>query len=356
MNRLRILFVLVALQTGLARADRHDVRGDEVFPGGPTYEEVTEEFFARFVYPEKLEYMGVGAGRDNVIVERIERDGNSWWITCRARYSGRILGRRIGADRVRVKYDNGHVTVDLGGMHGSINTESVANHVGEWVNKIGPWAQSELGSNRAFGFDLAIEHPNGKAYFFSENNYYRFDYDADDLDRRAKIGHPGWVGLWEDGMDAGLIHGGKAFFFKGNKYRRFSFGQERERDDRNGVDKEGTIGVDGWIGVWEDGVDAALIHPEVEKAYFFQGNKYRCFSFRRESQRDDHNGVEKEGIIGVDEWIGVWDDGIDAALIKPEGKKAYFFKGNKYRRFDFNANAVDKEGTIGKSGWRGLGS
>ncbi|MBI4964736.1 MAG: hypothetical protein HY913_15765 [Desulfomonile tiedjei] len=84
-----------------------------------------------YVFPQELSYQGVGIHRDNVVVERVERDGQSWWITCRARYSGTIMGIGV-ADRARVHYDNGGIRVDLGGLHGVIDTGAALS----WFNDL----------------------------------------------------------------------------------------------------------------------------------------------------------------------------------------------------------------------------
>ncbi|MFN9402418.1 MAG: hypothetical protein ACK57R_10265, partial [Dolichospermum sp.] len=49
--------------------------------------------------------------------------------------------------------------------------------------------------------DLAVEHPNGKAYFFRLVRYYRYDFQIDQVDKDGRIGADGWKGLirWEGG-------------------------------------------------------------------------------------------------------------------------------------------------------------
>ena len=132
--------------------------------------------------------------------------------------------------------------------------------------------------------DAAIVHPNGKAYFFKDHRYQRFDFESDEVDKIAIIHEDGWKRLWP-GLDAGLMHpNGKAYFFKGEHYQRYVFGE--------GVDKVGEIGRDGWRGVWPD-VDAGLVHPN-GKAYFFKGEHYQRYVFGE--------GVDKEGEIGVNGW------------------------------------------------------
>lgn len=62
--------------------------------------------------------------------------------------------------------------------------------------------------------------------------------------------------------------------------------------------------------------------------------------------------MDKTALIGKDGWRGVWTDGIDAAILHPNDR-AYFFKGRQYKRFDFDRDEVDRTGVIGETGWRG---
>lgn len=108
--------------------DRFDISGRRPVANGPTYAQIVETIFAR-VFPERLEYKGVGIRRDNVIAERVETNGRGgYWLSVRARYSGNILGVGV-AERARVHYDNGGIRVDLGGMRGLLNTRAL----GEWI-------------------------------------------------------------------------------------------------------------------------------------------------------------------------------------------------------------------------------
>lgn len=100
--------------------------------------------------------------------------------------------------------------------------------------------------------DAAVNHPNGKVYFFKDDRYYRFSFKTQQIDKEGLIGIDGWRGL-VPGIDAGLIHpNGKAYFFKGTQYFRFNFKSDR-------VDKLATINRDGWRGV-PDKVGSAFYH------------------------------------------------------------------------------------------------
>lgn len=123
-----VILILIPFNSLETHAQRRDIRNDIVYPGGPTYEAVVRGFFEMYIFPASLKYEGVGVSRDNVIVEKIERNGNNFWLTVRARYSGNIVGVGV-AERAYVHYDNGHVRLDIGGLKGLINTQAIANYV-----------------------------------------------------------------------------------------------------------------------------------------------------------------------------------------------------------------------------------
>jgi hypothetical protein len=110
------------------------------------------------------------------------------------------------------------------------------------------------------------------------------------------------------------------------------------------VDKTGTIGIDGWKGL-EGPIDAAIIHPVNKMAYFFKGTQNYRYNFSQSK-------IYKIGTIGADGWKGV-PTRLDAAIEHSNGK-VYFFKDDNYYRFDFATDKVDKVGVIGKTGWQGL--
>ena len=187
------------------------------------------------------------------------------------------------------------------------------------------------------GLDATIVRTKDKAYFFKNNEYYRFDFRKHRFDKKAKIGVNGWVGV-PLSIDAVLIHpnNGKAYFFKKDKYYRYSF-------QLSIVDKVGIISIDGWRNV-PSNINALLIHPTNKKAYFFKKDKYYRYSFQSST-------VDKVGIISIDGWKGIPLD-IDATLIHPISKKAYFFKDYKYYRYNFQLDKIDKIGIIGIDGWK----
>jgi len=82
-------------------------------------------------------------------------------------------------------------------------------------------------------------------------------------------------------------------------------------------------------------IDAA-VEWDNGKAYFFRGNRYVRYDIK--ADRVDP-GYPKP--INGETWPGVpWTDGIDAAVNWGNGK-AYFFRGNQYVRYDIKADRVD---------------
>jgi hypothetical protein len=117
-----------------AAGQRRSVTNERVFPGGPTYGQTVETYFAT-VFPSGGTYNGVTVSRDKIVAERVETDDNGgWWITVRGSYSVSILGKKIAAERVYVSYDNGNVTVSTGGFKGIFSTSGIANWVRGTLN------------------------------------------------------------------------------------------------------------------------------------------------------------------------------------------------------------------------------
>ena len=82
-------------------------------------------------------------------------------------------------------------------------------------------------------FDAVALWSEEKAYFFSGDQYYRYDVEADTVDQ----GYPrkiagNWPGIWGDGLDAVIVRDtGKAYFFKGDQYIRYDLVADTS-DDR----------------------------------------------------------------------------------------------------------------------------
>ncbi len=95
-----------------------------------------------------------------------------------------------------------------------------------------------------------------------------------------------------------------------------------------------------WVGI-PDNVDAAFVNSKNKKAYFFKGSKYNRWDFK--------NGNDNPELAISRFWKGV-PSNIDAVTEHPNGK-IYFFKEDKYYRY-VNGK-VDKVELISKN-WRGV--
>jgi GH24 family phage-related lysozyme (muramidase) len=84
------------------------------------------------------------------------------------------------------------------------------------------------------------------------------------------------------------------------------------------------------------------------KAYFFKGDKYARYDIAADRADEGYPQPISSG------WAGVFESDLDAAVVWPNGK-AYLFKGDKYIRYDVDADQAD-EGYPQpiSSGWAGV--
>ena len=182
----------------------------------------------------------------------------------------------------------------------------------------------------------ALAWPTGKVYFFQGNQYSRYDLIGDHVD----AGYPmdtasHWPGLGALGagyVDAALMKPGnaKAYFFRGTKYARYDVATDRV-DDGYPLDTDTY-----WHGVWGSGLDAALLWP-TGKAYFFRDAQYVRYDF----DTDQVDLGYPRAIAGAWRGLEPFSDGIDAAFVTPDGDKAYFFRGDYYIRYDVGRDCAD---------------
>ena len=178
----------------------------------------------------------------------------------------------------------------------------------------------------------------GKSYMFKGSKYVRFDSDAKLVD----AGYPsairrGWPGVTFPAVDAIVrrFDKGKVYFFCGDNYTRFDINSNVTDP---GYPKRISVG---WPGVTYRSIDAATMRPDKGtngKIYFFNGDEYVRFDLK--SNRVDP-GYPAKITRG---WPGIGFSSIDAAVFRsdkgPKGK-IYFFKGNKYTRFDLATSRTD---------------
>jgi hypothetical protein len=187
----------------------------------------------------------------------------------------------------------------------------------------------------------------GKVYFFRGNHYVRYDLNHD----RVDPGYPkrimeNWNGLparFTPPIDAMVVADdsfrGKAYFFKDNQYLRFDMLQKRTDP---GFPKSISGNWDGWPPEFTQRIDAAVTGEGASrgKAFFFKGDRY----IRHDWSHDRVDPGFPRPIFGNwNGWPYEFTQGIDAALSGGgEFKgKAYFFKGDRYIRYDWERNRVD---------------
>jgi Hemopexin len=129
--------------------------------------------------------------------------------------------------------------------------------------------------------EAAVVWPNGKAYFFKGDHYTRFDLATNKVDAGSPFPtFPNWRGI-EVGpnrsreVNAALVWtNGKAYFFQNDRYYRFDI-----KEDRVDVDYPKPIS-DGWPGLaqTERPFVGAFLWPKLiegrQKAYFLQQSVY----------------------------------------------------------------------------------
>ncbi|KAB1144992.1 hypothetical protein F7R91_20160 [Streptomyces luteolifulvus] len=199
----------------------------------------------------------------------------------------------------------------------------------------------------AYIFDTALNGRGayaGKAYFFRDDRYVRYDWALD----RADYGPfyvSGWnlPGAFTTGVDAalngGAQHQGKAYFFRGDKYVTYDWNTNQGSDP-------GPLSQWNLPPSFASGIDTAIDGQGAYagKAYFFKDDQYVTY---------DWATGQTEGPSPQSPWSlpGTFRRGVHAAL-NGEGAhqgKAYFFRGPQYVRRYWSTGAV--QGPIHISAW-----
>jgi hypothetical protein len=132
-------------------------------------------------------------------------------------------------------------------------------------------------ADRFFASDLdaVVLWTNGKAYFFKGNQYCRYDVAADMADpgypARIAGNWPGFPPSFAASIDCGTVWpNGKAYFFKDDQYIRYDVASDR-------TDAGYPASIAGnWPGLpssFASGVDAVVVWDNA-KAYFFRDHEY----------------------------------------------------------------------------------
>ncbi len=215
-----------------------------------------------------------------------------------------------------------------------------ASILDNWVNQGGLPSIFSENINAAL---LGTGQWAGKAYFFTGDQYARFDFPLMHVDP----GYPkpiagNWTGFpdsFTSDLDAAVLGAGqvegKAFFFKGSEYLQFDFAEMKVDE---GYPKPIAGNWPGWPENFTYDLDSAFLAASQNdhEAYFFKGEEYIKFNFdTMQLQFPDAKPVSIW--MQDDGWPPSFDGNFDAGL-KGAGEQTgqcYFFKGKEYIRFNF---------------------
>lgn len=146
------------------------------------------------------------------------------------------------------------------------------------------------GLNATFsaGIDAAVNWGDGFVYLFKDSQYYKFDALANRTTqpnpRPIADGWPTFPAAFADRIDAAFNAGnGKAYFFSGNQYLRYDVGTDRvdAPDPGTAAYPRAISDPNGWRGLtpgFESGLDAA-VNAGDGKLYFFKDGEYARLTF-----------------------------------------------------------------------------
>jgi GMP synthase-like glutamine amidotransferase len=178
-----------------------------------------------------------------------------------------------------------------------------------------------------------------KAYFFAPTSYRRYDWSTDTLDDGGSL--PLWAWHLPDnfctGFDAALAGAGKfdgfSYFFKDDGYVAYNWRSNR-------VDADSALIGPSWKlpSPFTANINTAVAGAGqyLDKAYFFKDNVYA---------RYDWNTDACDLTAPLSAWNLPEDfaSGVDAVVngSGPHAGKAYFFKGERFVRYDWASGTVD---------------
>jgi len=186
-------------------------------------------------------------------------------------------------------------------------------------------------------------------YFYKTALKAKYDAADDALVHRG-IGM-NWLSGWSagsSGFDASCyVPGGgyDDYYFAGNEYARV--------DENTGTLKGYSSIASGWPGLantyFQADIDAACFSGSSRKLYFFKGNQYIGYNL-------DNETIVSGGTISAG-WPGLtdpyWQSDIESACYSGVDRIIYFFKGDRYVRYNVANETMEYQGTI-QSVWRAL--
>jgi matrix metalloproteinase-14 (membrane-inserted) len=179
------------------------------------------------------------------------------------------------------------------------------------------------------------------AYFFKGGQYVRYDLAADKVIDGAKPltarNWSNWPAEWNSGINGAVDFGnGSVYFFKGAQYLRYSIPDQHVDD---GYPRPIAGNWPGFPAAWAAGFDA-VINWGNGKLYFFKGGQYLRYDVAHD--KVDDNYPRPLNAETWPHWPAAWNSGVNAAVNWGNGK-VYFFKGDRYLRYDIAADTVDQD-------------
>jgi TolB-like protein len=316
------------------RTELIDTRKFRVVERSQISKALTEQRFQQSGVIDEKSATAIGKllGADMIIIGSVVRMGSSYTINSRmidVKTGEATLGKSVtGNDLNQLPAMSRSLLDKLFGTGGTRVDYSAAPSPPPAVQQ--PAAQSRSPSRFA-----VVNWGNGKAYFFLGGRYIRYDIHSGSADPGypKPINAKTWPGfIWTDSIDAAVNWGnGKAYFFRDGQYLRYDIAADR-------VDSgyPQPINNETWPGlIWTDGIDA-VINWGNGKAYFFRGGQYIRYDIA--ADRADP-GYPKP--VNSRTWPGfIWTDGIDDAVLWSDNK-AFFFKGDQFIQYDVTTDRVD---------------
>ncbi|XP_053677258.1 matrix metalloproteinase-14-like [Anopheles nili] len=196
--------------------------------------------------------------------------------------------------------------------------------IGQSTNPISPKEEHPNLCNSP-SIDSIFHTSDNKTFIFKGDKYYRIV--ANDI----APGYPkniseGWPGL-PGKIDAAFTHqNGKTYFFQGTKYWRYR-GKEMDADYPKEIS-------DGFPGI-PNHLDAVMVWGYNAGIYFFKGSQFWRYNSKKKPPVPAVYPKE------ISYWNGI-PNGINAVV--HQGKKfTYFFKDDKYYRFNNEKLQVDQD-------------
>lgn len=267
-------------------------------------------------------------------------------IFCGDRLQIHLFPRKISQDTFEIDYQicstekpETRVAVGLT-KHVSIHPSSRRRQ--PFPEEINRWLAEERAADLLKNLDAVAIWNNGKAYFFRGDEYWSYDVNIARIDRGypQKINRGKWKNFppkFRAGIRAAVVlNNGKALFFKENQYIRYDL--ESDRVDPGYPQTLDSGNWPGWPPHFYGGIDTGFRWDN--KIYIFKGDEYIRYDLAKELT--DLGYPQK---INGETWPGLppqFASGIEVAFPWRDGR-VYFFKGDEYICYNMSRNCPELE-------------